>query len=188
MATVCSCCSSSEVPDPDYEKGILAGAPRIRKHEKKWSQECLGILFPEDCLCPCRLRLSDLPASHVWPFQHFFATEKAAYLMRQHIFANLYHRLSTRPFFGNIEKVPLASIHNPSDFSIRLNDTTSLCRSLFFLSLLEASRCLERPLYVQKVVVLLMPVLVSKGLSFSVSSLSRYVVLVNQAKVKRAET
>ena len=53
----------------------------------------------------CRTRLSGLPSSHVWPFQSFFATDKAAYLIRQHIFSNLYHRLSTRPFLASLEKV-----------------------------------------------------------------------------------
>ena len=56
-------------------------------------------------MCIHRTRLSGLPSSHVWPFQHFFSTEKAAYLLRQHIFSNLYHRLSTRPFLASIEKV-----------------------------------------------------------------------------------
>lgn len=62
-------------------------------------------LHPHTQYLACRSRLSGLPGSHVWPFQRFFHTDKAAYLIRQHIFSNLYHRLSTRPFLASVEKV-----------------------------------------------------------------------------------
>ena len=42
---------------------------------------------------------------HALPFQAFLESDKAAYLIRPHVFADLYHRLSTRPFLSRIEKV-----------------------------------------------------------------------------------
>lgn len=45
---------------------------------------------------------------HVWPFQHWLETDKAAYLLRQYVFNNLHDRLSTRPFLNLIEKKWLA--------------------------------------------------------------------------------
>ncbi|XP_078170868.1 serine/threonine-protein kinase VPS15-like isoform X1 [Carex rostrata] len=41
---------------------------------------------------------------HVWPFQVWLETDKAAYLLRQYFFGNLHDRLSTRPFLSFIEK------------------------------------------------------------------------------------
>ncbi|XP_028806486.1 LOW QUALITY PROTEIN: serine/threonine-protein kinase VPS15 [Neltuma alba] len=41
---------------------------------------------------------------HVWPFQFWQETDKAAYLLRQYFFHNLHDRLSTRPFLSLIEK------------------------------------------------------------------------------------
>lgn len=45
---------------------------------------------------------------HVWPFQFWLETDKAAYLLRQYFFNNLHDRLSTRPFLSVIEKKWLA--------------------------------------------------------------------------------
>ncbi|GAB2219712.1 hypothetical protein Droror1_Dr00007349 [Drosera rotundifolia] len=45
---------------------------------------------------------------HVWPFQLWLATDKAAYVLRQYFFNNLHDRLSTRPFLSHIEKKWLA--------------------------------------------------------------------------------
>ncbi|XP_068646197.1 serine/threonine-protein kinase VPS15 [Aristolochia californica] len=45
---------------------------------------------------------------HVWPFQYWLETDKAAYLLRQYFFSNLLDRLSTRPFLSLIEKKWLA--------------------------------------------------------------------------------
>ncbi|GAB2292419.1 Serine/threonine-protein kinase [Dionaea muscipula] len=45
---------------------------------------------------------------HVWPFQLWLATDKAAYLLRQYFFNNLHDRLSTRPFLSLVEKKWLA--------------------------------------------------------------------------------
>ncbi|XP_017983460.1 PREDICTED: probable serine/threonine-protein kinase vps15 [Theobroma cacao] len=51
-------------------------------------------------------RLLDHP--HVWPFQFWQETDKAAYLLRQYFFNNLHDRLSTRPFLSLVEKKWLA--------------------------------------------------------------------------------
>ncbi|KAI4380720.1 hypothetical protein MLD38_006881 [Melastoma candidum] len=45
---------------------------------------------------------------HVWPFQSWQETDKAAYLLRQYFFNNLHDRLSTRPFLSIVEKKWLA--------------------------------------------------------------------------------
>ncbi|KAG5059035.1 hypothetical protein AAZX31_01G006300 [Glycine max] len=45
---------------------------------------------------------------HVWPFQFWQETDKAAYLLRQFFFHNLHDRLSTRPFLSLVEKKWLA--------------------------------------------------------------------------------
>ncbi|XP_021894882.1 probable serine/threonine-protein kinase vps15 [Carica papaya] len=45
---------------------------------------------------------------HVWPFQFWQETDKAAYLLRQYFFNNLHDRLSTRPFLSLVEKKWLA--------------------------------------------------------------------------------
>ncbi|XP_042498270.1 serine/threonine-protein kinase VPS15 [Macadamia integrifolia] len=45
---------------------------------------------------------------HVWPFQYWLETDKAAYLLRQYFFNNIHDRLSTRPFLSLIEKKWLA--------------------------------------------------------------------------------
>ncbi|BBG96805.1 protein kinase family protein / WD-40 repeat family protein [Prunus dulcis] len=45
---------------------------------------------------------------HIWPFQFWQETDKAAYLVRQYFFNNLHDRLSTRPFLSLIEKKWLA--------------------------------------------------------------------------------
>ncbi|KAL2928991.1 Serine/threonine-protein kinase VPS15 [Bienertia sinuspersici] len=45
---------------------------------------------------------------HVWPFQFWQETDKAAYLLRQFFFNNLHDRLSTRPFLSHVEKKWLA--------------------------------------------------------------------------------
>lgn len=84
---------------------------------------------PKDCWCsrymlqavlvakPCELscdlqgiknRLSSPECTHVWPFQTFLETANAGYMLRQYTFANLYDRLSTRPFLSNLEKRWLA--------------------------------------------------------------------------------
>ncbi|CAK9223943.1 unnamed protein product [Sphagnum troendelagicum] len=55
-----------------------------------------------------REKLKDIEHSHVWPFQYWLETDKAAYLLRQYFFSNLHDRISTRPFLSVIEKKWLA--------------------------------------------------------------------------------
>jgi hypothetical protein len=47
--------------------------------------------------------------THVWPWQAFLEAPHAAYLVRQHMAASLYDRLSTRPFLTHVEKVFVAN-------------------------------------------------------------------------------
>ncbi|KAK7314389.1 hypothetical protein VNO77_32911 [Canavalia gladiata] len=51
---------------------------------------------------------SSIDHPHVWPFQFWQETDKAAYLLRQYFFHNLHDRLSTRPFLSLVEKKWLA--------------------------------------------------------------------------------
>ncbi|KAH0678658.1 hypothetical protein KY284_019743 [Solanum tuberosum] len=51
---------------------------------------------------------TSLDHPHVWPFQFWLETDKAAYLLRQYFFNNLHDRLSTRPFLCLVEKKWLA--------------------------------------------------------------------------------
>ncbi len=44
--------------------------------------------------------MSSCPAAQEW-----LETERACYLMRQHVYASLSHRLGTRPFLSHVEKV-----------------------------------------------------------------------------------
>lgn len=46
-----------------------------------------------------------VPRSHLWPFQVFVQNEARGFLVRPYIDANLYDRMSTRPFLNSIEKV-----------------------------------------------------------------------------------
>ncbi|KAM7259635.1 hypothetical protein ACFE04_015376 [Oxalis oulophora] len=66
----------------------------LREYERRLAQI-------KDTLCT-------IDHSHVWPFQLWQETDKAAYLLRQHFFNNLHDRLSTRPFLSLVEKRWLA--------------------------------------------------------------------------------
>lgn len=44
--------------------------------------------------------MSSCPAAQEW-----LETERACYLIRQHVYASLSHRLGTRPFLSHVEKV-----------------------------------------------------------------------------------
>lgn len=85
----------------------------------------------------CRKRLSGQLSpgeSHVWPFQRFIQTDKAVYLLRQHIFSNLHDRLSTRPFLSDMEKVPPPS--TPPSFILPLRMSPSCHATAFQTHLL----------------------------------------------------
>eukprot|EP00884_Botryococcus_braunii_P002635 jgi/Botrbrau1/12372/Bobra.0239s0021.1 len=54
-----------------------------------------------------RERLAGLAApqqSHVLPFYEIVELDRAAFLFRPYVYANLYLRLSSRPFLGDVEK------------------------------------------------------------------------------------
>ena len=53
---------------------------------------------------PLRSLLHGLDMPHVHPMRSLLETPTAAYAMRQHLFSNLYDRLSTRPFLTALEK------------------------------------------------------------------------------------
>ncbi|GMH35843.1 hypothetical protein BSKO_03711 [Bryopsis sp. KO-2023] len=55
-------------------------------------------------LTEIRDRLMSVPNSHLWPFQVFSQNESIGYLVRPHIYANLYDRLNIRPFLDDVEK------------------------------------------------------------------------------------
>ena len=68
---------------------------------------CPELVEHEKLLFRLRKLLSShtVPAdSHLWPYQRFVETDRAAYIIRQYIFANLHDHLSTRPFLCYIEK------------------------------------------------------------------------------------
>ncbi|KAL8152973.1 hypothetical protein V2J09_010733 [Rumex salicifolius] len=68
----------------------------------------IDLRFYERRLSRIRDIFRSLDHPHVWPFQFWLETDKAAYLLRQYFFNNLHDRLSTRPFLGLIEKKWLA--------------------------------------------------------------------------------
>ncbi|KAJ1289758.1 hypothetical protein BS78_02G188700 [Paspalum vaginatum] len=55
-----------------------------------------------------RTAFKGIEGSHVWPFQVWLQTDKAAYLLTQYFFNNRHDRLSTRPFLSQIAKKWLA--------------------------------------------------------------------------------
>jgi hypothetical protein len=63
--------------------------------------------------------------------QLWWETPNAAYMMRQHFFANLYDRLSTRPFLTALEKVRHTGHH--------IAAIADACQVNYSVS------CLERP-------------------------------------------
>ncbi|KAL5207317.1 hypothetical protein ABZP36_031752 [Zizania latifolia] len=86
-----------------HDEGLLlvkvyfkrAGEPLdLKEHERRLEQ--------------IRNAFEGLKGSHVWPFQVWLQTDKAAYLLRQYFYSNLHDRLSTRPFLSKIEKKWLA--------------------------------------------------------------------------------
>ena len=52
--------------------------------------------------------LATLEHPHAWPVQRVYESERAAFLVRQYLHANLAQRITTRPFLTLVEKVRLA--------------------------------------------------------------------------------
>lgn len=56
-------------------------------------------------LLEVRARLAGLEHPHVWPVQRIYESDRAVFLVRQFMHANLAQRVTTRPFLTLIEKV-----------------------------------------------------------------------------------
>ncbi len=54
--------------------------------------------------------------------QEWVETERACYLIRQHVYASLSHRLGTRPFLSHLEKV-----YKPCRSHVRTLQRPALC-------------------------------------------------------------
>jgi phosphoinositide-3-kinase regulatory subunit 4 len=101
---------------PDYGKPTSLGSTRFMKVARsKYSDgtEVVVKIFPkidssvqlqqyEKRLHDIQVRVHGVP--NVLPYQSCWESDKAAYLVRQHIHYNLYDRISTRPYLNNIEK------------------------------------------------------------------------------------
>uniref|UniRef100_A0A0D9YZN6 non-specific serine/threonine protein kinase n=1 Tax=Oryza glumipatula TaxID=40148 RepID=A0A0D9YZN6_9ORYZ len=86
-----------------HDEGLL-----LVKVYFKRAGEPLDLKEHERRLERIRNAFEGLEGSHVWPFQVWLQTDKAAYLLRQYFYSNLHDRLSTRPFLSKIEKKWLA--------------------------------------------------------------------------------
>eukprot|EP00850_Spirogloea_muscicola_P015320 SM000116S24241 [mRNA] locus=s116:231404:242857:- [translate_table: standard] len=86
-----------------HDEGLV-----VAKVYFKRSGEPLDLRVYERRLAEIRDLLLGVPQSHVWPFQCWLETDKAAYLLRQYFHSNLRDRLSTRPFLSAVEKKWLA--------------------------------------------------------------------------------
>ncbi|KAL5213166.1 hypothetical protein ABZP36_024013 [Zizania latifolia] len=86
-----------------HDEGLL-----LVKVYFKRAGEPLDLKDHERRLERIRNAFEGLEGSHVWPFQVWLQTDKAAYLLRQYFYSNLHDRLSTRPFLSKIEKKWLA--------------------------------------------------------------------------------
>jgi hypothetical protein len=53
--------------------------------------------------------LASVEHPHAWPVQRVYESERAAFLLRQYMHANLAQRITTRPFLTLVEKVGLAA-------------------------------------------------------------------------------
>ena len=58
----------------------------------------------EDRLLAIRAALAGVAYPHAWPAQRVYQSDRAVHLVRQYLFANLGHRVSTRPFLTVAEK------------------------------------------------------------------------------------
>ncbi|KAK3155588.1 hypothetical protein QOZ80_2BG0205210 [Eleusine coracana subsp. coracana] len=86
-----------------HEEGLL-----LVKVYFKRAGEPIDLKEHERRLDRIRNAFKGIEGSHVWPFQVWLQTDKAAYLLRQYFFSNLHDRLSTRPFLSQIAKKWLA--------------------------------------------------------------------------------
>ncbi|AQK75788.1 protein kinase family protein / WD-40 repeat family protein [Zea mays] len=86
-----------------HDEGLL-----LVKVYFKRAGESIDLKEHERRLERIRNAFKGIEGSHVWPFQVWLQTDKAAYLLRQYFFSNLQDRLSTRPFLSQVAKKWLA--------------------------------------------------------------------------------
>lgn len=67
--------------------------------------DALDVRPYKERLLDVRSRLAGLPYPHAWPAQRIYESDRAVFLVRQYLAANLAQRISTRPFLTLIEKV-----------------------------------------------------------------------------------
>uniref|UniRef100_A0A1X7TYI4 non-specific serine/threonine protein kinase n=2 Tax=Amphimedon queenslandica TaxID=400682 RepID=A0A1X7TYI4_AMPQE len=101
---------------PDFGKPVSLGSTRFMKVARsKYTDgtEVVVKIFPKiDSSVQLQMyekRLHDINMrlrfiANVLPYQNFWDSDKAAFLVRQHVQYNLYDRISTRPYLNNIEK------------------------------------------------------------------------------------
>lgn len=74
-------------------------------YSKRSGEPPLDLRAYKERLLEGRSRLAGLPYPHAWPVQRIYESERAVFLVRQFLHANLAQRVSTRPFLTLIEKV-----------------------------------------------------------------------------------
>ncbi|KNC97679.1 VPS15 protein kinase [Spizellomyces punctatus DAOM BR117] len=103
----------SELSDVRYEKSLGSGhfMKTIRcKHRE--GLVVVKIFIKPDAGISLRKYVQELKAErdilldipNAFPYQRIIETDRAAYMIRQHLYSNLYDRISTRPFLASIEK------------------------------------------------------------------------------------
>lgn len=74
-------------------------------YSKRGNGETLDVRPYKERLLDVRSRLAGLPYPHAWPAQRIYESDRAVFLVRQYLAANLAQRISTRPFLTLVEKV-----------------------------------------------------------------------------------
>ncbi|KAL4452504.1 hypothetical protein ABPG75_008166 [Micractinium tetrahymenae] len=76
----------------------------VKVYAKRGGGEPLDVRPYKERLLDVRSRLAGLPYPHAWPAQRIYESDRAVFLVRQYLAANLAQRISTRPFLTLIEK------------------------------------------------------------------------------------
>ncbi|KAI9096422.1 hypothetical protein DFS34DRAFT_581299 [Phlyctochytrium arcticum] len=103
----------SELADVHYEKSLGRGqfmkSIRCKYHD---GLVVVKIFIKPDTGVSLRKYVQDLKVErnvllqipNTFPYQRIIETDRAAYMIRQHVYSNLYDRISTRPFLAIFEK------------------------------------------------------------------------------------
>ncbi|KAJ3412367.1 Serine/threonine-protein kinase [Chytridiales sp. JEL 0842] len=102
-----------EIPEVTYEKSL--GSARFMKTircKHKEGPVIVKLFIKSDPSVSLRQIVKDIKAErdilltipNVLPYQKILETDKAGYMVRQHLYSNLYDRISTRPFLTVTEK------------------------------------------------------------------------------------